>query len=73
MPRLDKRIGLEIAKVDRKIRAHGLKADTVTVAEYGETIAPLRKAEMEALRASLEQRVPRSQLDRISQARASSH
>ncbi|GFE56212.1 efflux RND transporter permease subunit [Geobacter sp. AOG1] len=88
LARIDKRIGIEIDKVYRKLERskqmvevanealslskenarlseNGIKAGTVTTAKHAEAVAALRKAEMEELQASLEYRLARAELDRI--------
>jgi outer membrane protein TolC/preprotein translocase subunit SecF len=88
LARIDKRLGIEIDKVYRKLARskqmmdvarealalcrenarlseNGLKAGTVTTAKHADTVAALRKAEMEELRASLEYRLTMADLDRI--------
>lgn len=88
LARIDKRIGIEIDKVYRKLERvkqmvdvarealslwrenarlseNRLKAGTVTTAKHAETIAALKKAEMEDLQASLQYRLARIELDRI--------
>jgi multidrug efflux pump subunit AcrB len=88
LARIDKRIGIEIDKVYRKLERsqrmldvareslalsrenarlseNGLIAETVTTAKHAETVAALKKAEMEELRASLEYRLGLAELGRI--------
>ena len=87
LARIDKRIGIEIDKVYRKLErskkmmdvtrealllcqenerlsGNGLKAGTVTAARHAETVAALRKAEMDALQASLEYRLAQTELNK---------
>ena len=89
LARIDKRIGIEIDKVFRKLERskkmvdvareslslwtensrlseNGLKAETVTAAKHAETIASLKKAEMELLQASLQYQLAKVELDQIS-------
>jgi len=91
LARIDKRIGIEIDKVYRKLERskqmvdvardalslqrenarlseNRLKAGTETAAKHAETVAALRKAEMEELQASLGCRLARAELERISGA-----
>lgn len=93
LARIDKRIGIDIDKVYRKLERakqmvdvarealslsrenarlseNGLKAGTVTAAKHAEAVAALRKAEMEELQASLQYRLARTELDRITGALA---
>jgi multidrug efflux pump subunit AcrB/outer membrane protein TolC len=95
LARIDKRMGIEIDKVYRKLdrckemvevarealslrrenarlSENGLKAGTVTAAKHAETVAALKKAEMEELQASLEYRLARAELDRFRGVLASS-
>jgi multidrug efflux pump subunit AcrB/outer membrane protein TolC len=88
LARIDKRIGIEIDKVYRRLdrskqmvdvasealvlcqenarlSENGLKAGTVTAAKHAETVAALRKAEMEESQASLQYRLAGAELDRI--------
>jgi outer membrane protein TolC len=88
LARIDKRIGIEIDKVYRKLERskqmvdvarealslcrentrlseNRLKAGTVTAAKHAETIAALKKAEMEELQASLQYRLAESELKKI--------
>jgi multidrug efflux pump subunit AcrB/outer membrane protein TolC len=88
LARIDKRIGIEIDKVYRKLERskqmvdvarealslsrenarlneNHLKAGTITAAKHAETVASLKKSEMEELRASLEYRLVQAELDRI--------
>jgi outer membrane protein TolC len=87
LARIDKRIGIEIDKVYRKLERskkmldvtrealnlwrentrlseNGLKAGTMTAAKHAQTVAALRKAEMEELQASLEYRLALAELDK---------
>jgi multidrug efflux pump subunit AcrB/outer membrane protein TolC len=87
LARIDKRIGIEIDKVYRKLERSKkmvdvarealsvwrenarlsedrLKAGTVTAARHAETVAALKKVEMEALQASLEYRLALAELDK---------
>ncbi|MEW6429523.1 MAG: efflux RND transporter permease subunit [Thermodesulfobacteriota bacterium] len=95
LARIDKRIGIEIDKVFRKLEnskkmldvsrevlslrrenarldENRFKAGTVNAARYAETIADLKKAEMEDLKVSLQYRLTLTELDQISGALASS-
>jgi outer membrane protein TolC/preprotein translocase subunit SecF len=96
LARIDKRIGIEVDKVYRKLdrskqmvdvagealslcrenarlSENGLKAGTVTAAKHAETVAALRKAEMEELQASLQYRLAQSELRRITGDLSASH
>ena len=87
LARIDKRIGIEIDKMYRKVdrskqmvdvtrealslcmenarlSENHLKAGTETTAKHAETVAELKKAEMEALQASLEYRLAIAELDK---------
>ena len=89
LERIDKRLGIEIDKVFRKLERSAqmvdvarealslrkenarleenrFKAGTVTVAKHDETVAALKKAEMEELQASLQYRLTKDEIDRIS-------
>lgn len=88
LARIDKRIGIEIDKMYRKLERskkmldvtrealslwrenarlseNGLKAGTETAAKHAETVAALKKAEMEELQASLEYRLAIAELYKI--------
>ncbi len=88
LARIDKRIGIEIDKVFRKLERSTqmvdvarealslrrenaqldekrFKAGTLTAAKHAETIAALKKAEMEDLQASLQFRLAKAELDQI--------
>lgn len=64
------REALSLSKENARLSENGLKAGTVTAAKYAEAVAALRKAEMEELQASLEYRLARAELDRITGALA---
>lgn len=93
LARIDKRVGIELDKVYRKLERskqmvevagealslcresarlseNRLKAGTVTAAKHAETVAALKKAEMEELQAALGYRLTRAELDRVSGALA---
>ncbi|MHB1349269.1 MAG: efflux RND transporter permease subunit [Desulfobulbaceae bacterium] len=95
LARIDKRIGIEIDKVFRKLvrsaqmvdvasevlslreenarlDTNRFKAGTVTAAKQAETVAALKKAEMEELHASLQYRLAKAELDQIRGVLASS-
>ena len=88
LARIDRRIGIEIDKVFRKLERSAqmvdvarevlslrkenarldnkrFKAGTVTAAKQAETVAVLKKAEMEELQASLHYRLAKAELDQI--------
>ncbi len=96
LERIDKRVGIEIDKVFRKLdnskKMIGVaqevlalrrenarldekqfKAGTVNAAKHAETIAALKKAEVEDLKASLQYRLTLTELDQISGVLASNH
>jgi len=95
LARVDRRIGIEIDKVYRKLERsqqmvevarealslfrenarlseNRLKAGTVTTAEHADVVATLKRAEMEELQASLQYRLARAELNRITGTLASS-
>jgi multidrug efflux pump subunit AcrB/outer membrane protein TolC len=59
------REALALCRENARLSENGLKAGTVTAAKHAETIAALRKAEMDELQASLEYRLAGADLDRI--------
>ena len=59
------REALSLCRENARISENGLKAGTVTAARHAETVAALRKAEMDELQASLEYRLAGDDLDRI--------
>jgi multidrug efflux pump subunit AcrB/outer membrane protein TolC len=59
------REALALCRENARLSENGLKAGTVTVAKHAETVAALKKAEMDELQASLEYRLARADLDRI--------
>jgi multidrug efflux pump subunit AcrB/outer membrane protein TolC len=88
LARIDKRIGIEIDKVFRKLErsaqmvdvarevlslrsenarldTNRFKAGTITAAKHAETVAALKKAEMEELQASLQYRLAKAELEQI--------
>lgn len=94
LERINKRIGIEIDKVFRKLDRSAqmidvaqealslrrenvrldekrIKAGTVNAAKYAETVAAFKKAEEEALKASLQYRLTQDELNRISGVLAS--
>jgi multidrug efflux pump subunit AcrB/outer membrane protein TolC len=58
------REALYLWRENSRLSENGLKAGTVTVAKNAETVAALKKAEMEALQASLEYRLALAELDK---------
>ena len=66
------REALALYQENARLSENGLKAGTVTAAKHAETVAALRKAEMDELQASLEQRLAGADLDRIRGVLASS-
>jgi outer membrane protein TolC len=59
------REALSLCSENARLSENGLKAGTVTSAKHAETVAALRKAEMDELQASLQYRLARAELDRI--------
>ncbi|BDV41629.1 hypothetical protein GURASL_05520 [Geotalea uraniireducens] len=59
------REALSLCAENARLSKNRLKAGTVTAAKHAETVAALRKAEMEELQASLQYRLARTELDRI--------
>ncbi len=47
-----------------RLSENGIKAGTVTAAKHAETVAALKKAEMEALQASLQSRLALAELEK---------
>jgi outer membrane protein TolC/preprotein translocase subunit SecF len=62
---------LSLCRENARLSDNGLKAGTVTAAKHAETAAALKKAEMDGLQASLQYRLARAELDRITGALAS--
>lgn len=60
------REALSLSREQVRLSENRLKAGTVTAAKHAETIAALKKAEMEELQASLQYRIAGSELGRIS-------
>ncbi|HAM52113.1 MAG TPA: hypothetical protein DCP92_16015, partial [Nitrospiraceae bacterium] len=58
------REALSLWKENTRLSENSLKAGTVTAARHAETVAALRKAEAEALQASLEYRLALAELDK---------
>jgi outer membrane protein TolC len=58
------REALSLWRENARLSENGLKAGTVTAAKHAETIAALKKAEMEELQASLEYRLAIAELDK---------
>jgi multidrug efflux pump subunit AcrB/outer membrane protein TolC len=58
------REALSLWRETARLSENGLKAGTVTAAKNAETVAALKKAEMEALQASLEYRLALAELDK---------
>ena len=58
------REALSLCRENARLSENGLKAGTVTAAKHAETVAALKKAEMEALQASLEYRLALAELDK---------
>jgi multidrug efflux pump subunit AcrB/outer membrane protein TolC len=58
------RQALSLWKEKMRLSENGLKAGTVTVANHAETVAALKKVEMEELQASLEYRLAITELDK---------
>jgi outer membrane protein TolC len=61
-----------MSQEDARLSENRLKAGTVTAARHAETVAALKKAEMEDLQAVLGCRLARAELDRIKGVLASS-
>ena len=59
------REALSLYRENLRLGENGLKAGTVTAAKHAETVAALKKAEMDELQASLGYRLARAELDRI--------
>jgi len=59
------REALALRKENERLSENGLKAGTVTAAKHADTVAALKKAEMEELQASLQYRLVQAELDRI--------
>ena len=59
------REALTLCRENARLSENGLKAGTVTAAKHAETVAALRKAEMDELQASLEYRLAGDDLERI--------
>ncbi|MDR3581422.1 MAG: efflux RND transporter permease subunit [Oryzomonas sp.] len=66
------REALALCRENARLSENGLKAGTVTAAKHAETVAALKKAEMDELQASLEYRLAGADLDRIRGVLASS-
>jgi len=66
------REALSLSKENARLSENGLKAGTVTAAKYAETVAALKKAEMDDLQASLQYRLAGAELERIRGVLASS-
>ncbi|MBJ6725085.1 efflux RND transporter permease subunit [Geomesophilobacter sediminis] len=56
---------LLLARENARLSENGLKAGTVTAAKHADTVAALKRAEMEELQASLEFRLARDEIDRL--------
>lgn len=56
---------LSLSRENARLSDNGLKAGTVTAAKRAEAVAELKKSEMWELRASLEYRLARAELDRV--------
>jgi len=59
------REALSLCRENARLSENGLKAGTVTSAKHAETVAALKKAEMDELQASLQCRLAGAELDRI--------
>lgn len=66
------REALSLSRENARLSENGIKAGTVTTAKHAEAVAALKKAEMEELQASLQYRLARAELDRITGVLASS-
>jgi len=62
------REALTLCRENARLSENGLKAGTATAAKHAETVAALRKAELDELQASLGYRLAGDELDRISGA-----
>jgi outer membrane protein TolC len=60
------REALSLSRENARLSENGFNAGTVTAAKHAETVAALKKAEMEELQASLQYRLALAELDRIS-------
>jgi outer membrane protein TolC len=56
---------LSLSEENARLSENGIKAGTVTTAKHAEAVAALKRAEMGELQASLEYRLVRTELDRI--------
>jgi outer membrane protein TolC len=65
------REALSLCRENVRLGENGLKAGTVTAAKHAETLAALKKAEMDELQASLGYRLVQAELDQISGVLAS--
>lgn len=59
------RESLSLCRENARLNENRLRAGTITAAKHAETVASLKKSEMEELRASLEYRLAQADLDRI--------
>ena len=59
------REALSLRRENARLSENRLKAGTVTAAGHAETVAALKKAEMEELQAALEYRLAQAELDRL--------
>ena len=64
---------LSLCRENARLSENRLKAGTVTAAKHAETVAELKKAEMEALQTSLEYRLALAELDKTIGSLASSN
>jgi multidrug efflux pump subunit AcrB len=64
------REALSLCRENVRLSENRLRAGTVTAAKHAETVAALKKAEMDELQASLQYRLVHAELDRISGALA---
>jgi multidrug efflux pump subunit AcrB/outer membrane protein TolC len=64
------REALSLCRENARFSENGLKAGTVTSAKHAETVAALKRAEMDELQASLQCRLAGAELDRITGALA---
>ena len=59
------REALSLCRENMRLSENGLKAGTVTAAKHAETVAALKKADMDDLQASLQYRLAGADLQRI--------
>lgn len=65
------REALALSRENERLSENRVKAGTVSAAKHSEAVAAMKKAEMEELQASLDYRLSRIELDRITGTLAS--